>query len=128
MCLASVFSSTWPNVFQQECESLFLERKAQGITLAAAKYSSEDAAILVEYIISLVEYTRLYKPYKKALEYLEELIREKEEDEKRSEMEQLKHNAPSKDVRTCTVGVCHCHDYKPQDYNVGNDVVVVVLV
>lgn len=86
-----------------ESYSFFLERKAQGITLAAAKYSSEDAAVVVEYIISLVEYTRLYKPYKKALEYLEDLIKEKEEDEKRAELEQLKQDLPSRDVSTSMI-------------------------
>ncbi|XP_048577711.1 dynein axonemal heavy chain 8 isoform X3 [Nematostella vectensis] len=62
-------------------------RKIQGITIAAAKYSSEDAAVLVEYAIALVEYTRLYNPYRKAMMYLDELQREKEENEQRELME-----------------------------------------
>ncbi|EDO44670.1 predicted protein, partial [Nematostella vectensis] len=64
-----------------------VSRKIQGITIAAAKYSSEDAAVLVEYAIALVEYTRLYNPYRKAMMYLDELQREKEENEQRELME-----------------------------------------
>lgn len=63
------------------------ERKPQGITTTAAKYSSEDAAVLVEYTVALVEYTRLYKPYRKACDYLEELLKEREEDERQAELE-----------------------------------------
>lgn len=77
---------------------LCLERKVQGITIAAAKYSSEDAAVLVEYIIALVDYTRLYKPYNKAMEYLEELMRLKEEDERRNELELEKQQPPPEEV------------------------------
>ena len=51
----------------------------RGITLAAAKYSSEDAATLVNYTIAIVEYTRLCGPLKAALERMNELQREMEE-------------------------------------------------
>ena len=51
----------------------------KGITIAAAKYSSEDAATLVNYTIAIVEYTRLCGPLKAALERLHELEREIEE-------------------------------------------------
>ena len=37
--------------------------------------------------MALVEYTRLYKPYRKACDYLEELLKEREEDEKQAELE-----------------------------------------
>ena len=71
----------------QSCCVFETERKVQGITTTAAKYSSEDAAVLVEYTVALVEYTRLYKPYKKACDYLEELLKEREEDERQAELE-----------------------------------------
>lgn len=67
--------------------SVNAERKPQGITTSAAKYSSEDAAVLVEYTVALVEYTRLYKPYRKACDYLDELLKEREEDDKQAESE-----------------------------------------
>lgn len=70
----------------QSCCVFQTERKVQGITTTAAKYSSEDAAVLVEYTVALVEYTRLYKPYKKACDYLEDLLKEREEDEKQAEL------------------------------------------
>lgn len=54
----------------------------QGITLAAAKYSSEDAATLVNYTIAIVEYTQLCGPLKNALEKVQELQREIEENER----------------------------------------------
>ena len=54
----------------------------QGITLAAAKYSSEDAATLVNYTIAIVEYTQLCGPLKTALEKVQELQREIEENER----------------------------------------------
>lgn len=54
----------------------------QGITIAAAKYSSEDCAVLVQYAIAIVEYTRLCGPLKIALEKQNELLREIEENER----------------------------------------------
>ena len=53
-----------------------------GITVAAAKYASEDGATLVNYTIAIVEYTRLCGPLKAALEKQNELIREIEENER----------------------------------------------
>ena len=44
--------------------------------------------MLVEYTVALVEYTRLYKPYRKANDYLEELLREQEDDAKQAQMDQ----------------------------------------
>ncbi|XP_018096048.2 dynein heavy chain 5, axonemal [Xenopus laevis] len=50
-----------------------------GITIAAARYSSEDAATLVAFIVAIVEYTRLCVPLKECLKRLSDLEREKEE-------------------------------------------------
>ncbi|XP_052708586.1 uncharacterized protein LOC128183562 isoform X10 [Crassostrea angulata] len=54
----------------------------KGITIASAKYSSEDCATLVQYTIAIVEYTRLCGPLKGSLEKLHELEREIEENER----------------------------------------------
>jgi len=54
----------------------------KGITIASAKYSSEDCATLVQYTIAIVEYTRLCGPLKTSLERLHELEREIEENER----------------------------------------------
>ena len=43
--------------------------------------------MLVEYTVALVEYTRLYKPYRKANDYLEELLREQEDDDKQAQVD-----------------------------------------
>ena len=75
------------------------ERKPQGITTSAAKYSSEDAAVLVEYTVALVEYTRLYKPYRKACDYLDELLKEREEDDKQAESESQANDHEMEKVR-----------------------------
>lgn len=64
------------------------DRKPQGITITAAKYSSEDAAVLVEYTVALVEYTRLYKPFRKANDYLQQLLREQEDGVKQREADE----------------------------------------
>ena len=50
-----------------------------GITLQAAKYSSEDAAQIVEYIQLVVQFSKKYQPYKKTLQILEGLKIEKED-------------------------------------------------
>ena len=55
---------------------------SKGITIAAARYSSEDAATLVNYTIAIVEYTRRCGPLKAALEKMHELQREIEENER----------------------------------------------
>ncbi len=62
--------------------SLPERRHSLGITVTAARYSSEDAVILVEYVLSLLEYTKRYAPYKKVLDYIAELSAEQEEHEK----------------------------------------------
>lgn len=54
----------------------------RGITIASAKYTSEDVATLVEYTIAIVEYTRLCGPLKAALERSQELQREIAENER----------------------------------------------
>ena len=55
---------------------------SKGITIANARYSSEDAAVLVEYCVAIVEYTRLCGPLKAAQERMQELQREIEENER----------------------------------------------
>ena len=42
----------------------------------------------MEYTVALVEYTSRYHPYKKACDTLEELMTEREEDERRAEIDQ----------------------------------------
>ena len=49
--------------------------------------------------MALVEYTRLYKPYRKACDYLEELLKEREEDEKQAELESLAKDHEMEKVR-----------------------------
>ena len=48
-----------------------------GITIAATRYSSEDAGNLVAYICALVEYSHLCGPLREALEKLADLEKEK---------------------------------------------------
>jgi len=55
--------------------------------------------VLVEYTVALVEYTRLYKPYRKACDYLEELIREQEDVARQAEMDQNAQNQAKDKVR-----------------------------
>lgn len=64
--------------------SFFLEERettgrGAGITLQAAKYSSEDAAQIVEYIQLVVQFSKKYQPYQKTLQILEGLRIEKED-------------------------------------------------
>lgn len=54
----------------------------RGITIAAAKFSSEDAATLVQYTIAIIEFTRLCTPLKSALDRQHQLEREIEENER----------------------------------------------
>nr|XP_014351636.1 PREDICTED: dynein heavy chain 8, axonemal-like [Latimeria chalumnae] len=49
------------------------------ITIASARYSSEDAATLVAFVVALVEYTRLCAPLKFCHKRLQELERKKED-------------------------------------------------
>lgn len=60
-----------------------------GITISAARYSSEDAAVLVEYVISIVEYTKRCGPLKQALDTLD-LLKQERERIQLSEMEDQK--------------------------------------
>ena len=61
---------------------MFIERRSSfGITVNAARYSSEDAVILVEYVLAVLEYTKQYKPYKKIRDYIESLTAEQDEHE-----------------------------------------------
>lgn len=55
------------------------DKKKGGITIAAARYSSEDAASLVAFIVAIVEYTRLCVPLKQCQKKLSDLEREKED-------------------------------------------------
>jgi hypothetical protein len=57
---------------------------SRGITLANARFASEDAATLVQYTIAIVEYTKMCGPLKTALEKQHELEREIEEGERLS--------------------------------------------
>ena len=54
----------------------------KGITIAAAKYSSEDAATLLNYTIAIVEYTRLCGPLRAAMDRMTELQREIDENQR----------------------------------------------
>ncbi len=45
--------------------------KSKGITLAAARYASEDAAVLVHFVIAVVEFTRMCGPLRLAKERVE---------------------------------------------------------
>ena len=56
----------------------FAERRQQYVTLAAARYSSEDAAQVVEYIQAVIDYSRRSKPYQQAVQSLKELKEEME--------------------------------------------------
>ncbi|KAJ1151043.1 hypothetical protein NDU88_003830 [Pleurodeles waltl] len=56
-----------------------------GITIAGARYSSEDAAILVTFVVAVIEYTRLCGPLRDCLKKLDELEKEKEECSKEEE-------------------------------------------
>ncbi len=52
---------------------VFLDKKNFGLTLAAARYSSEDAAQLVEYCQAVIDFTRKNKPYLNAKKVLHDL-------------------------------------------------------
>ncbi|XP_078503742.1 dynein axonemal heavy chain 5-like [Lissotriton helveticus] len=56
-----------------------------GITIAGARYSSEDAATLVTFVVAVIEYTRLCGPLRDCLKKLDELEKEKEECSKEEE-------------------------------------------
>ena len=60
---------------------LFEERQQGLITLQAARYSSEDAAQIVEYVQLVIHFTRKYRPYQRTMKVLSALRIEKEEEE-----------------------------------------------
>ncbi|CAL1527205.1 unnamed protein product [Lymnaea stagnalis] len=60
-----------------------------GLTIAGAKYASEDCATLVHYTIAIVEYSRLCGPLKSSLERMHELEREIEENERLQKIQEL---------------------------------------
>ncbi|CAF0814844.1 unnamed protein product, partial [Brachionus calyciflorus] len=55
----------------------------KGITISGARYASEDAATLVNYVIALLEYSRLCVPLRAAKERVEIIKHEKAEFERR---------------------------------------------
>ena len=67
---------------------------SKGISIAAAKFSSEDCAVLVQYTIAIVEYTRLCGPLKAAMERLNELEREIEENERLQRLQEEEVSLP----------------------------------
>ena len=48
-----------------------IDQEYKGITVAAARYASEDAATLVHYVIAVIEYTRQCGPLRGAKEKVE---------------------------------------------------------
>lgn len=53
------------------------------ITLGAARYASEEAAVLVHYAIALVEYTKICQPLRLAKEKVDTLKQELDEAEQK---------------------------------------------
>lgn len=52
-----------------------------GLSLQAARYSSEDAAQIVEYVQLVIQFTRKYRPYHRTLQTLKSLKAVKKEEE-----------------------------------------------
>ena len=81
-----IFTLSWPSLFVDV--SIHAKKRTpspdhtKGITIANAKYSSEDAATLVQYTIAIVEYTRRCGPLKASIERMHELQREIEENDR----------------------------------------------
>ncbi|XP_071801693.1 uncharacterized protein [Asterias amurensis] len=70
-----------------------------GITIAAVRYSSEDAGNLVAYICSLVEYSHQCGPLRQALEKQTELEKEKVENERlQKEQDERAGNAEAREA------------------------------
>ncbi|CAH1226669.1 DNAH5 [Branchiostoma lanceolatum] len=68
-----------------------------GLTIAGVRYSSEDAAVLLQYTIAIVEYTQLCGPLqiaKERLQNLQDEIEESERLEKKQEVEVSKKDEP----------------------------------
>ncbi|XP_073531710.1 dynein axonemal heavy chain 5-like [Phyllobates terribilis] len=55
------------------------DAKGGGITIATARYSSEDAASLVAFVVAIIEYTRLCVPVKECQKKLSNIEKEKED-------------------------------------------------
>ncbi|KAM4043310.1 dynein axonemal heavy chain 5-like isoform 1-T1 [Anomaloglossus baeobatrachus] len=55
------------------------DAKGGGITIATARYSSEDAASLVAFVVAIIEYTRLCVPLKECQKKLTNFEKEKED-------------------------------------------------
>ncbi|XP_077137822.1 dynein axonemal heavy chain 5-like [Ranitomeya variabilis] len=55
------------------------DAKGGGITIATARYSSEDAASLVAFVVAIIEYTRLCIPVKECQKKLSNIEKEKED-------------------------------------------------
>ena len=83
---------------------------SRGITIAAAKFSSEDAAVLVQYTIAIIEFTRLCGPLKSALEKQHKLEREIEENERIAREKANK-------VLQCKTLICRSTKYCNIKYN-----------
>ena len=61
------------------------ETEYKGITIAAARYASEDAATLVHYIIAIIEFSRQCGPLRSAKEKVEMLRSEITDYERRKQ-------------------------------------------
>lgn len=60
----------------------------KGITISAARYASEDAAVLVHYAIVLLEYSKLCIPYKTARDKVELIkVQQAEYERKKQELD-----------------------------------------
>ncbi|XP_066569884.1 dynein axonemal heavy chain 8 [Amia ocellicauda] len=70
-----------------------------GITIAAARYSSEEAATLVALVVALVEYTRLCGPLRSELRLVHELEKHKEEQERKDRETQKLVDAEEEDLK-----------------------------
>ena len=75
-----------------------------GITLQAARYSSEDAAQIVEYVQLVIQFTRKYTPYTRTLESLNFLKKEKEDEEESLMKVHNKSNEEEKNVEVIHLG------------------------
>ncbi|XP_033874385.3 dynein axonemal heavy chain 8-like [Acipenser ruthenus] len=69
-----------------------------GITIAAARYCSEEAATLVAFVVALVEYTRLCGPLRACLSRVQELEVEKEDNEWKDQEIQKSGESEEKDL------------------------------
>ncbi|XP_077863125.1 dynein axonemal heavy chain 5-like [Saccoglossus kowalevskii] len=70
-----------------------------GITIAATRYSSEDAGTLVAYTCAIVEYSHKCGPLREALRKLDDLEKEKEENERLQREREERGESPSSERR-----------------------------